>query len=424
MKWLSADGKIDEREFCAEFCAHYPLKYVGGRFYSADGEENAENVKAKVGEIIFQSGIKSGIANKTVNLFEALKLFCHSEPLPINPNEIHVQNGVLNTNGKFLPKKEFCINRLNVEYVPTAGEPERFLAYLAELLDDEDIRTVQEYLGYCLIPSTKGQTALFLIGSGNEGKSRLGVIMRDMFGGAAITGDFQRVENDRFFRANLVNKLLMIDDDMKMSALKSTGYVKSIVTAETPIDVESKGQQSRQELLYSCFLCFGNGSPKALYDRSEGFARRLLILTVKPAPVGRVKDPYIAEKFIKEKSKIFLWFFRGLQRLIANNFCFTVSEKTRQNLADAIAENCNVIQFLADEDYVVLGEGETASAELYYYYTLWARRNALEPMKKHTFTAWLNDNQRKYGIQADNHIKSNFGAGEARGFRGIKIKPN
>lgn len=240
MKWLSADGKIDEREFCAEFSTTYPLKFIGGRFYSVNGEENGDNVKAKVGEIIFQSGIKSGIANKTINLFETLKLYCHSDPLPINPNEIHVRNGVLNTNGRFSTKREFCVNRLNVEYSPTAGKPGRFLAYLTELLEDEDILTLQEYLGYCLIPSTKGQTALFIIGSGGEGKSRIGVVMTDILKNVVITGDFQRVEHDRFFRANLVNKLLMIDDDMKMSALKSTGYVKSIITAETPIDVESK----------------------------------------------------------------------------------------------------------------------------------------------------------------------------------------
>ena len=422
MKWLSAEGKIDEREFCAEFIAAFPIKCIGGRIYSVDGEESGESIKAKIGEMIFQSGIKSGVATKTVNLYEALKLYCHSDPLPISAVEIHVQNGILNTNGKFSSQKDFCINRLNVEYVPTPGEPKHFLAYLSELLENEDIRTLQEYLGYCLIPSTKGQTALFIIGSGGEGKSRIGAVLNSIFGKAMLTGDFHRVESDRFFRYNLINKLLMVDDDMQMSALKSTGYVKSIITAETPIDVEAKGQQSHQELLYSRFLCFGNGSPKALYDKSEGFARRLLILTTKPKPPDRVNDPYIADKFIIEKNEIFLWIFKGLKRLIANNFRFTVSERARQNLADAMTENCNIIQFLADENYVLLGEGETASADLYYYYSLWARRNALEPLKKHTFIAWLHDNQHRYGIQNDNHIKNNFGQ-EVRGFRGIKIKP-
>ena len=72
-----------------------------------------------------------------------------------------------------------------------------------------------------------------------------------------LTGSFHRIETDRFFRYNLIGKLLMVDDDMDMSSLTSTGVVKSIITAETPIDVEAKGQQSIQAKLYSRFLCFG-----------------------------------------------------------------------------------------------------------------------------------------------------------------------
>ena len=42
----------------------------------------------------------------------------------------------------------------------------------------DDILTLQEYLGYCLIPSTKGQKMLIITGKGGEGKSRIGLVMR------------------------------------------------------------------------------------------------------------------------------------------------------------------------------------------------------------------------------------------------------
>ena len=152
-----------------------------------------------------------------------------------------------------------------------------------------------------------------------------------------LSGNFQRVEDDKFFRYNLINKLLMNDDDMQMTALKSTGYIKNIITAEIPIDVEAKGKQSQQAQVYSRFLCFGNGSPKALYDKSDGFARRLLILSTKPKPPNRKDDPFLADKFIAEKEQVFCWMLDGLRRLIKNNFRFTVSEKTRANVAEAVA---------------------------------------------------------------------------------------
>ncbi len=98
-----------------------------------------------------------------------------------------------------------------------------FLKFLHDMLEDEDILTLQEYLGYCLIPSTKAQAMMFIIGNGGEGKSRIGVVMKSIFGDAMIESKLHRLESDRFARANLQNKLLMIDDDMQLEALTSTG---------------------------------------------------------------------------------------------------------------------------------------------------------------------------------------------------------
>ena len=49
------------------------------------------------------------------------------------------------------------------------------------------------------------------------------------------TTSIQKVESNRFSRADLENKLLMVDADMDMSALPKTNYIKSIVTSECKI---------------------------------------------------------------------------------------------------------------------------------------------------------------------------------------------
>lgn len=235
-----------------------------------------------------------------------------------------------------------------------------------------------------------------------------------------VTGSFQRIETDKFFRYNLQNKLLMLDDDMQMTALPTTGIIKNLVTAEIPVDVEAKGQQSEQAVLFPRLLCFGNGSPKALYDKSDGFARRLLILTTKQKPKNRIDDPYLAEKFIAEKELIFCWMFDGLKRLIENKFRFTVSEKTKKNVAEVMADNCNIIEFLKDEAFIKFGaDFEASGVDLYGGYVLWCSRNALTALKKDTFIAWLHSNEEKYGIKYDTHIK-NRNNERVRGFKGIR----
>ena len=93
------------------------------------------------------------------------------------------------------------------------------------MLDDADIPTLQEYLGYCLIPSTKGQKMMLIVGKGGEGKSRIGLVLKRLMGDAASNGSVQKVENNRFARADLERRLLMIDDDMDMNALPKTNYI-------------------------------------------------------------------------------------------------------------------------------------------------------------------------------------------------------
>ena len=150
--------------------------------------------------MLIKNGITTGIAKRSKSLLEALKLFCHSAPIKPNEEEIHVLNGVVKVDGDygkpptFIPEKKFCVNRLNINYDPEIWEhryyPEHFQTFLLQLLDLEDILTLQEYLGYCLIPSTRAQTALFIIGNGGEGKSRIGVAMNAIFGSAMLSGNF------------------------------------------------------------------------------------------------------------------------------------------------------------------------------------------------------------------------------------------
>ena len=70
----------------------------------------------------------------------------------------------------------------------------------------------------------KGQKMMLIVGKGGEGKSRIGLVLKRLMGDAASNGSVQKVENNRFARADLERRLLMIDDDMDMNALPKTNY--------------------------------------------------------------------------------------------------------------------------------------------------------------------------------------------------------
>ena len=190
-------------------------------------------------------------------------------------DRIHLQNGTyfLDERG-FVPEKELCLNRLPVEYQPDAPAPTKWLEFLGGLLIPEDILTLQEYLGYLLIPSTKAQKMLVMTGKGGEGKSRIGLLLKKLFGEASHSESILRIETNRFASANLEYKLVMVDDDLNMVALPETRNIKSIVTAEDRLCIERKNKQAVQGLLYVRFICFGNGNLVAAHDDSNGFNRK------------------------------------------------------------------------------------------------------------------------------------------------------
>ena len=84
--------------------------------------------------------------------------------VPQQIDRIHVSNGTYFIDGSFTVVKSYCNNRLTVAYNPDAPTPKKWLQFLSELLQPGDIPTLQEFLGYCLLPTTKGQKMLMLIG--------------------------------------------------------------------------------------------------------------------------------------------------------------------------------------------------------------------------------------------------------------------
>lgn len=421
-EWLTKNRTILETEFCRAFLQERPIRCIHGQFYSPDGmiADDTARLKKEIYDMI-NPWLDSKISRKVNELFNALKIAAYSGEILPECDRIHVANGTYFIDGHFSTEKQFCRNRLKVTYTPDAPKPERWLRFLSELLVPEDILTLQEYLGYCFLPTTKGQKMLILIGKGGEGKSRIGVVMNSIFGDNMNTTSIQKVESNQFGRADLFGKLLMVDDDMDMSTLTKTNYIKSIVTSECKMDLECKNKQSFQGTLYVRFLCFGNGALTAIHDRSDGFFRRQILLTTKNKPLDRVDDPFLSNKLIEEKEGIFLWCLDGLHRLLENNYHFTVSSRALENITSVIREANNIVYFLAADGYIQFKTGsESSTKDLYAAYKIWCEDNAEKPLSSKSFSNFLAQNTDTYHLEATNNIYIGNGK-RCRGYTGIKV---
>lgn len=437
-------NQIDENKFCDSlFNERGEIKCINNFFYDVDGmiprDKLEHDIYKKIQHYIFKN-----VAQTAKKVCDCLALYSYSPPIAPQTDRIHVKNGTLiyttetakdfdgndiTVSGfRFTPNKEFCTCRLDVEYSDTYRRPDKWRAYLNDLLTEKDQETLREFIGYCLLPTTKAQKALFIIGQGGEGKGVMETVIKAMFGNAMCAGAVKDLDNGtkaRFARVKLVNRLIMFDDDLELEALERTAFLKQLITATTPSEIEQKGKQSFEELLYSRVFAFGNGTISSLYDNSDGFWRRQLILSTKPKDPNRVDNPNIVDDLIKEKDQIFNWALVGLERLLKNNYQFTVSEQTKQNIENAKRESNNILAFLESGAVTIDGarNRRITSEELYNKYFNWCTENLETPRRANTFKKFMNDNAYKYGIEQSYHIPKPNG-GHARGYIGIgEISP-
>ena len=188
------DGQsINEAAFCREFLASHKLLYTENSFFTSEGRMTDEApLKTEIYQII-EPCASTSVPKKISNIIELLKITAHIDDFPPQTDRIHVANGTLFLDGSFSTAKDRIVrSRFPVAYNPSAPSPETWLGFLHGLLYEDDIPTLQEYIGYCLIPSNKGQRMMVIKGSGGEGKSQIGTVLSHLFGCNAKDGSVAR----------------------------------------------------------------------------------------------------------------------------------------------------------------------------------------------------------------------------------------
>ena len=356
------DGQnINEALFCEEFLHERRIIFANGAFFTPDGRVTDDlPLRGEIYDKLKFCAVNN-IPRKITNILEVLKLEAQVSDFPPEQDRIHVANGTLLLNGTFTEGRPAIVrSRLPVGYNPDAPAPVIWLNFLDGLLYAEDIPTLQEFIGYCLIPSNKGQRMMVIKGNGGEGKSQIGAVLSTIFGTNMKDGS--------------------VDDDMRMEALRQTNYVKSIVTAQGKMDLERKGKQSYQGWMFARLLAFSNGDLQALYDRSDGFYRRQLVLTTK----------------------------------------FTESDRIRENREAVKRDNNNIFDFMESEGYIRLkADASISSKDFYEIYRMWCEENSLAPLKARSFSDAMIANAGRFNLEHCNNITNSAGR-RVWGFMGVE----
>ena len=262
---------------------------------------------------------------------------------------LNVKNGIFHIQTKNLsPHHEayYSTIQLKVHYNPAAKCP-RWEQFLVEVFegDLERIALIQEFMGYSLVPDTRYEKALHMIGEGANGKSTLIKVWEQLLGPENISSVTLSNLKDQFHRVTLHRKLLNMAAELNSMTVNQSDYFKRIVSGDT-INAAHKLKPVFSFRPYARLVFAMNRMPQ-VKDTSHGFYRRLILVPFNRKFEGEDADKSLSNKLLAELDGIFLWALEGLERLYQNDG-FTEPQSSRKRLAGYKRANNPVVAFVED----------------------------------------------------------------------------
>ena len=416
--------QLNYKKFVDVFAAINNCVYCNGIFYNPDGSISSQAIRRDIANSLGDMGWQGKIDAPTNSLFTTLKDMYSVDDLPVNDKVIPLANGDLHIGkGEWvfrLDEKKHAPYRLSVNYTPVEKPMPLFNKWLNDVFSPEDIPTIQEIMGYCLVPTTAVGEAFIIVGDAEAGKSGLGTILMGILGNAAMTMETQDLVTNRFQVAGVENKLLAYDDDLGSAALTETGLLKKLITADTPIKAERKYADPHQFKSYCKILASANFMLSSLYDDSDGFFRRLHPILVKPKQADRKRINKFYEMILEqEKDQIFKWALIGLRRVMDNGWKISWSERSLNYMK---ANKSNAVHFedFFNETCTIDPLSDTTMAEITTLYKKWCKENGIKDASDRRLSNWFSDNAERIGIRRSTNIRRNSKC--LRGYQWLKIK--
>jgi P4 family phage/plasmid primase-like protien len=307
---------------------------------------------------------------------------------------IPVQNGVLNletlTLEPFDPN-QILTYKIEAKYDPNA-KATKFLKFLEECLKPEDIPTLQEYAGYCLLNSMPHHKIMWFYGVGRNGKTTFINTLTNLFGSENVSGlgleEFDG--NHRFSMAVLHGKMINVSSEPNVKSALQTSLLKK-ATGDDWIDAEIKCKQKRIKFKnFAKLFIVGNRYPR-VNDNTLAFWDRIIIVQWPNTFTGDSVIPEIEKTWTKspnEMSGILNWMIEGLHRLNKNN-AFTVSKSQTETILEFQKASDTTLAFLnekctRDKDAYVIKK------DLYNMYKDYCEDQGLDADTNGVFSAKLN----------------------------------
>ncbi|MBC2712653.1 MAG: hypothetical protein HGJ94_17200 [Desulfosarcina sp.] len=264
---------------------------------------------------------------------------------------------------------------------------DRFVKFLFEIFPD-DLKNgcckqelIRQFFGYCLLNDCRFQKAMFLLGTGANGKSTLLNVLEAAVGRQNTSSLSLSALSIRFQTQFLQDKMVNLASETNTRDPLSTEIFKAVVAGD-PVASERKYGDPFTFRPYAKWLIAMNDIP-VIPDKAYGLTRRLLIIDFKRRFSEEEQDESLTEKLLDELDGIFLWMLHGLALLLRNKrFVLdgVVKEESKQFFAQL-----NPMLIWAEEKLTFDSDRAVLTKAVYEGYKTWCEECGYRKMGRNNF---------------------------------------
>ena len=331
--------------------------------------------------------VKMSIIKEVVSLLLSDLDYTSQESLNQDEDIINFQNGLLKISGDQMELIPHTPEVLSTVQIPCCWKEETvptpvFDQYMATLTsgNKEVEQLLLEYMGACIsnVQGWRMKKTLFMVGSGNTGKSQLKSLTEKLLGNSNFAGmDLSEIEA-RFGTSAIYGKRLVGSSDMSFMNIREIKSLKRITGGDN-INAEFKGQSSFtytfQGLPWFCM----NRLPRFSGDTGQWVYDRIMVVECQNVIPPDKQDKKLLDKMYAEREGIVQKAIHAFMGVIANGYRFSEPESVKVARRKYQAENSTVITFFEEcmcpwSNGIVDIKGCT-TGKIHDAYREWCRRN-------------------------------------------------
>lgn len=288
---------------------------------------------------------------------------------------INLRNGLYDLKqDKFKPHTPDLLSTIQIpdKYDPNADCP-NIDKFLSEVVSEKDKQTLIEWIGYSMIPDTRIQKAVMLVGNGSNGKGVFIRLQTNFIGNENTSEEsLQNLGKDRFAAANLHRKLLNIFPDLPSSNIEDDSTFK-MLTGGDLIRGEKKYETAFKFRNTAKLIFSANKLPQPK-DMGRAYIRRWIIIDFPNTFEGKNENKSLINNLTTEKemSGLLNKAIMALKEVLdKEDFSY---DKTVAEVEKMYCTKSNNVAAFAGE-CVKMSSEDTLKAFVYHAYVNWCNKN-------------------------------------------------